>query len=399
MGVIETEVDKLLELLNEKKKISIHEAAKKLGVDNKTIEEWADFLEEEGVIKVEYTLTTPILVLKEINEQDIKNKEKELSLKKSVLLGKAQKLVKDVDKNEEYFKELKRELDEIKKYLGKDAEKIEKELKEIEEYNNLKKKSEEIIENQKREYEKKIEELQDYILREQKKYLNMLEDLKKEELKIEVERTKIKELEEKENELKNKLDEIQKYIEETRSKLVVERKEFSEDEKYLNELKKSAEQVRNKLENEKRIFSELVEKSKKEGLEIIKKQEEKINLLAEKIKNLDLKAGTQIKISERLKKFFERKEEIEKLLKDLIQEHDLLKNETREFLKRLKLLNSISKKPKEEEIKEMEDNYDKLESKRVKIEELYKKISSLLKDTKGTEQKNKEEKNKKKVRK
>ncbi|MGC8929394.1 MAG: hypothetical protein ACP5OZ_02610, partial [Candidatus Woesearchaeota archaeon] len=162
MALIETEVDKLLELLKERKKVSISEAAKKLGLDNKTIEEWADFLEEEGVIKIEYTLTTPVLVLKEINEDQIKNKEKELNLKKSILLGKSENLAKNIEKNEQYFKELKAEFDKIKKYLGKDADNIQKELKEIEEYNNLKKRSYEEINKQKKEYEKKIEELQDY---------------------------------------------------------------------------------------------------------------------------------------------------------------------------------------------------------------------------------------------
>jgi len=178
MAFIETEVDKLLELLKERKKVSIPEASRKLGLDKKTIEEWADFLEEEGVIRIEYTLTTPVLVLKEINEEEVKKKEKEINLKKSILIEKAENLAKNVEKNEKYFEELKKELDQIKKYLGKDADKIQKELKEIEEYNNLKKKSEEVINNQKREYEKKIAELQDYIQKEQKKYLSIFESAK-----------------------------------------------------------------------------------------------------------------------------------------------------------------------------------------------------------------------------
>ena len=61
-SVIETGVDKLLKLIERKTKLTIEEAAKTLGVSTNVIQEWADFLEEEGIVSIEYTLTHTYLV-------------------------------------------------------------------------------------------------------------------------------------------------------------------------------------------------------------------------------------------------------------------------------------------------------------------------------------------------
>ena len=64
---IKTEVDSLVSLVNTEGRISVKDAARKLGVPVGTISEWAAFLEEDNVIlrevynqvppKVEYSLT------------------------------------------------------------------------------------------------------------------------------------------------------------------------------------------------------------------------------------------------------------------------------------------------------------------------------------------------------
>src|SRR4030042_6942873 len=62
--VITTDVDDLVDLIKTKKEISMSDAAKQLKVSLATIEAWAGFLEEEGLISVKYKLTTPYLVEK-----------------------------------------------------------------------------------------------------------------------------------------------------------------------------------------------------------------------------------------------------------------------------------------------------------------------------------------------
>lgn len=59
---IQTDVDLLMKLIDQKKEISINEAATVLKISAGTVEAWATFLEEEGVIGIKYKLTTPYLI-------------------------------------------------------------------------------------------------------------------------------------------------------------------------------------------------------------------------------------------------------------------------------------------------------------------------------------------------
>lgn len=61
-GPLTTGVDALVELVNERKSISFADAAKALHVSVDTIEAWANFLEEEAIIKIQYSFTKPFLV-------------------------------------------------------------------------------------------------------------------------------------------------------------------------------------------------------------------------------------------------------------------------------------------------------------------------------------------------
>lgn len=70
---ITTAVDSLVDLVNTRKRISLENAAKELGLPEHIINEWATFLEEEKVLVIEYQFTTPFLIAvekKEANEKD-----------------------------------------------------------------------------------------------------------------------------------------------------------------------------------------------------------------------------------------------------------------------------------------------------------------------------------------
>ena len=65
---ITTAVDSLVALVNNRKKISLEEAANELGLPEHIVNEWAVFLEEENVLEIEYQFTTPFLIAKAIKQ-------------------------------------------------------------------------------------------------------------------------------------------------------------------------------------------------------------------------------------------------------------------------------------------------------------------------------------------
>ena len=81
-SIIETGVDKLVKIVKERGKIALVDAAKELGVSTTVIQEWVDFLEDEGIISVEYKLTKPFLVDRKLTKKEIESKAKDSRARK-----------------------------------------------------------------------------------------------------------------------------------------------------------------------------------------------------------------------------------------------------------------------------------------------------------------------------
>tara|TARA_Y100000034_G_scaffold88501_1_gene106246 strand:+ start:5890 stop:6321 length:432 start_codon:yes stop_codon:yes gene_type:complete len=69
---ITTAVDSLVKLVNKKGRISLDDAAKELGLPQNILNEWSTFLDQEGILHIEYKFTTPFLISKKFGV----NKEK-----------------------------------------------------------------------------------------------------------------------------------------------------------------------------------------------------------------------------------------------------------------------------------------------------------------------------------
>lgn len=85
MDYLETGVDRLLNLVKEKKKIATHEAIKLLKTTPELMREWVDFLEDEGMIVLEYKFSIQYLI-----DAELVNKKKE-AVKSTLLESKEKK--------------------------------------------------------------------------------------------------------------------------------------------------------------------------------------------------------------------------------------------------------------------------------------------------------------------
>ncbi|MCD6399102.1 MAG: hypothetical protein J7L08_04245, partial [Candidatus Aenigmarchaeota archaeon] len=59
--LIETDVDKLLEIIDKKKEISVEEASNTLGIPENIVEEWSEILSKNKMIKIKYEIKGTIL--------------------------------------------------------------------------------------------------------------------------------------------------------------------------------------------------------------------------------------------------------------------------------------------------------------------------------------------------
>jgi hypothetical protein len=85
--LILTGVDVLLDYVKKKGKVTVKDAAKIIGYPVSVIEDWANILEEEGLISIEYKFTKTFLVNKSITQK----KEVKKEIRKTIMKGAAKK--------------------------------------------------------------------------------------------------------------------------------------------------------------------------------------------------------------------------------------------------------------------------------------------------------------------
>ncbi len=73
--LIETPIDKLIELLEKRKRVSLSEASRAIGASEENIEEWARALEEHGFVKLIYPALGPPVI--ELGEAKIPEEKEE----------------------------------------------------------------------------------------------------------------------------------------------------------------------------------------------------------------------------------------------------------------------------------------------------------------------------------
>lgn len=77
--LIHTDVDLLMDILKNKKKIELKEVAKQLRVPEDAVQRWVDFLVEENILSVEYDFTKPIISLVEQEKRKKKDARDKLT--------------------------------------------------------------------------------------------------------------------------------------------------------------------------------------------------------------------------------------------------------------------------------------------------------------------------------
>ena len=133
-GIIETGVDKLVAIVKERGKIALSDAAKELGVSTSVIQEWVDFLEEEGIVSIEYNLTKPYLVDRKLTKKEVQEKAKEFLNQRDIFVRKAEVSLSILNKESGDLKNVKAEFDKLKSELGMSLDTVKSELKDLEKY-------------------------------------------------------------------------------------------------------------------------------------------------------------------------------------------------------------------------------------------------------------------------
>ncbi|MEM4197015.1 MAG: hypothetical protein QXV64_02780, partial [Candidatus Anstonellaceae archaeon] len=130
--LVHTGVDNLIKLIKEKKKIEIQDAAAILKVPISIVRIWAKTLEDEKIIKIDYSLTKEYLIWRGLEEKEYQQKKEEIDEKRMQIIKKLSGMKKMVDENVEDLEKVRDEFLELKDRTKKALESVAGDLEEAE---------------------------------------------------------------------------------------------------------------------------------------------------------------------------------------------------------------------------------------------------------------------------
>ena len=374
-SVIETGVDKLVNLVKERGRIALADAAKELGVSTTVIQEWVDFLEEEGIISVEYKLTKPYLVERKLTRKEVDAKAKEFTSKKEVFVRKAEVSLSFLEKQAGELRTVKGEFDRLKSELGFELGTVREDLKELEKYLQLKEELQKQVEEQKDEARLKIEELAKQVEREQKKYQELAAGIRREKEELAKERLEAQSIEESEKIFNKRLVELKSMIGLIEKKVADEDNAIKNSELHIERLNMLIEEMKQRVDEEKAIIDPLIERSKEHERKVLELQERILNKISQKQKNV---ANVKI-ITKKVNEFFQKKLAVVNLVDNVNKDRDELEKLLIELIKKAKSFQLSAKSGDVgKQMIDLEKKFNEVDRKKVEFEAELKELSSFI---------------------
>jgi hypothetical protein len=209
---IETGADRLVNLVNRKKKVSIDEAARELGVGHDLIKEWSGFLEDEGLVTIEEKLSNTFLCEAKLDQPEFERKSKDYSPKKDAFIEEVEIALSSLQNEFQNFDHIKGEIQKLYSSLGVDLGAIDKGLSQIKYIESFKDKLEQEIADQKAAYQKELDTARQGLNEISQKYHKYTDSVSNQLERLIAMKTELAGMEEKENALDSEIERFRKDI-------------------------------------------------------------------------------------------------------------------------------------------------------------------------------------------
>ena len=382
-SLIETGVDKLIRLIDQEKKISVADAAKKLSLPRVVIEEWLDFLEEKDIVKIEYKFTTPYIVKRELTKKDIDKKSKDFSGRKEAFMRKAQTLLQNLDAESDGLKKLHSEFESMGKDVEKNVKTVEDDIVILERYEKLKRGIDKEIIAQQKDFESKLSKLNATLAEKGKRYEELVESIRKLEMKLLQDKSRVESIQKTQDSLKSNLLELSNAIDVLRDELKKGNKDVEGEYDALDRLKILADRAKRDFEQKGNEVKSLIAQSETQEKKILHSQQDILKKVMERTKEIDTRVESGQKAKERFDRFFSRKNDINQLIAKMDHEVSGLEVELKDLLAEVKIFDLTASgtgksKGSMHDISDAEAHFEKIKQKKESFEKEIGKLSQMI---------------------
>jgi len=337
--LIETGVDRLVKLIRDTKKISLGEAAKRLGVTRPIVSEWAGFLEEEGLLRINYIFTTPYLELRQVTDAAIQKKEAELAKKRQEMEAKIQSAVKNIDAHTEGISKARQGLESFNAEVATELTAAKVILDELREYQSQLEKANLNAKEHGKEYLNSLGDMKSQLEGETEKYSGVLAGLAKDKELLKSEKELADQIKSEESDLMGRLGQIQKRLGAITKKPGQIKDEITARE--LEELKTLADKIATEIKERNDRLQQVLGEVRKYEVQM-RNSEKKIKQFIQKSKSGSSKDARKKKDAVRLKLAMSSRKKAEALIKKAESDISKISTEMETLLKKASALKEVS---------------------------------------------------------
>jgi chromosome segregation ATPase len=373
---IKTGADKLVELVSEKKRVVLDDAAKKLGVGKEVVLEWAEFLEEEGLVTLEYSLSQVFICEKKITRADVLSSAKEVSSEKDALSRRIDVAITTLAHETSGFEDVRREFNTIQKGIKGEIDILKKQLEELERYELLRKGLDKDVSKQRSDYDGFIKDIEDKLHMESQKYDDLKGVIDKERKNLDQYSLKLEELRKLRSDYERTIVSLKASLKNIDSVIFDYKKRFDDSDKTINTYKQSLDNLEKDLSDKKGTFvNKKIVELKANQDKLLKTQSNMEKEISSKTGPMQSYSSISDKIHKSFDGFFSKNISTEKLISeiendklDLAKDLEALKSKVTKFT----LISTHA--DMKSRMSDLEDNLKALEKKKsvisVKIEKL-----------------------------
>lgn len=377
MKNIMTGADRLVQLIAEKKKVSLDDASKILNVEKDVLREWAEFLEQEGHISIDYKFSKVWLQERKITKNDVISSAKEVYSEKEAFERKVGVIIRNLENETEGFDKIKQEFAKIQDKLKAEIETVKEQSRELEKFEDLKKNIDKDIEKQQKEYESKLNTYKTQIANEKKNIDELEKNLDSKNKKLESLLLEIRKMEDMKENFTKEIKEWYKKLEEIEKSIKSKKSEFKEAVKEIESAKKNILAAKADMhEIKNKYLVELDKELEISSTKIIKSQEDLLRIAKQNIDNIKNHSQKGAKMFLDFENTIKKKIDAQKIFDDIEKEKALIISGLEELKKKIRSFTIVNKNfDAKEEMKDIEKKILEFEKRK---EGLSVKISSFM---------------------
>ncbi len=341
---IDTGVDKLVRLVAKEKKIGLDDAAKQLGVESAVVQEWADFLEQEGLVSLQYSLSKTFIVEKHMSAVDVEKKGKEYDNQKESFVRRVDATLHQLEQETTDFETIKKQYYTLKDQIGDEIDAVKDEVEQLRHYEELKKSIDHDVLKQKVEYQKSLEDIHAQISLEEKRYNKIVDEIKQEQESINAEQNEYADIRHEETDLKKRIDALQDLLKRIAGRSVAEEANAKLHEERLQRLREFAGSLQKDLVDKKqKEIDPLLKISAAQEQRIQRIQDDIMTKVKERREKVQTFESQSDHIMGRFQQFFDRRMKTEETIKMLEKAKLEMKEELNSLIRQAKSFDLTAK--------------------------------------------------------